>query len=145
MTGTLALIDTNVLVYAFNTDSGDKHAVATGLLAQCWRGEAQFAVSTQNLAEFSAIVREKVTHPSTGDEVLEFLQGIIDFRGWTVLIYGADTVIHAHKMKDEYGLHFWDALLAATMKQHGLGTIYTEDSHFKKIPWMTVVNPFTDR
>jgi len=22
-------------------------------------------------------------------------------------------------------------------------TIYTEDSHFKKVPWMTVIDPFT--
>jgi len=45
-------------------------------------------------------------------------------------------------IREMYSLHFRDALLAATMKQYTIGTIYTEDSHFNKIPWITVVNPF---
>ena len=48
-------------------------------------------------------------------------------------------------IREMYSLHFWDALLAETMNQHTIGTIYTEDSHFKKIPWITVINPFTRR
>jgi predicted nucleic acid-binding protein len=48
----------------------------------------------------------------------------------------------AVSMRDTLSLHFRDALLAATMNQHTIGTIYTEDPHFNKIPWITVVNPF---
>ncbi|GAB6284374.1 MAG: PIN domain-containing protein [Methanoregula sp.] len=142
MTGNPALIDTNLLVYAFDADSGDKQQTAQELLSRCWRHEMQFAVSTQNLAEFSAIVREKVSHPASGDEVRAFLYGITEFRDWTILTYGAETVIRAHEIRDNYSLHFWDALLVATMEENSIRTIYTEDTHFARVPWLKRINPF---
>ncbi|MDD3137284.1 MAG: PIN domain-containing protein [Methanoregula sp.] len=142
MTGNPALIDTNLLVYAFDADSGDKQQAAQELLSRCWRHEMQFAVSTQNLAEFSAIVREKVSHPASGDEVRAFLYVITEFRDWTILTYGAETVIRAHEIRDNYSLHFWDALLVATMEENSIRTIYTEDKHFARVPWLKRINPF---
>jgi predicted nucleic acid-binding protein len=142
MTDNPALVDTNVLVYSFDADSGDKQHAAQELLSRCWRREMQFAISTQNLAEFSAIVREKVSHPASGDEVRAFLQGITEFREWTVIAYGAQTIIRAHEIRDEYRLHFWDALLAATMEENSIRTIYTEDQHFDRVPWLKRINPF---
>ncbi|MFA7303158.1 MAG: PIN domain-containing protein [Methanoregula sp.] len=142
MTGNPALIDTNLLVYAFDADSGDKQQAAQELLSRCWRHEMQFAVSTQNLAEFSAIVREKVSHPASGDEVRAFLYVITEFRDWTILTYGAETVIRAHEIRDNYSLHFWDALLVATMEENSIRTIYTEDKHFTRVPWLKRINPF---
>ncbi|MDP2797354.1 MAG: PIN domain-containing protein [Methanoregula sp.] len=142
MTDNPALIDTNVLVYAFDADSGEKQHAAQELLSRCWRREIQFSVSTQNLAEFSAIVREKVSHPASGDEVRAFLQGITEFREWAVITYGAQTVIRAHEILDEYHLHFWDALLTATMEENSIRIIYTEDKHFDRVPWLKRINPF---
>jgi len=57
MTGSPALIDTNVLVYAFDAGSGTKHARAKELIGRSWRERERYAVSTQNLAEFSVVVR----------------------------------------------------------------------------------------
>ncbi|MDO8874396.1 MAG: PIN domain-containing protein [Methanoregula sp.] len=142
MTDNPALIDTNMFVYAFDADSGEKQHAAQELLSRCWKREIQFAVSTQNLAEFSAIVREKVSHPASGDEVRAFLQGITEFREWTVITYGAQTVIRAHEILDEYHLHFWDALLTATMEENSIRIIYTEDKHFDRVPWLKRINPF---
>jgi len=39
------------------------------------------------------------------------------------------------------GINYWDAVLAATMKEHGIFSIYTEDQHFSKIPWLVAMNP----
>jgi len=142
MTGNPVLIDTNILVYAFDADSGKKHTVAKDLLARCWKNEAQYTVSTQNLAEFSVVVREKVEHPLPSNDVRQFLNAIMRSRGWQVLSYGAGTVIRAHEIRDDLGLHFWDALLAATLEEHSVRTICTEDVHFRKVPWLTVTNPF---
>jgi predicted nucleic acid-binding protein len=46
------------------------------------------------------------------------------------------------RLKKRCALHFWDALLAATMNENGISTIYTEDCHFEKVPGLTVINPF---
>ena len=65
MTGNPPLIDTNVLVYAFDTGCGEKQTIAKELLVRCWKNEANYAVSIQNLAEFSTVVRGKSDLPGT--------------------------------------------------------------------------------
>lgn len=142
MTGSPALIDTNILVYAFDADSGRKYAVAKELIGRSWKGEARYAVSTQNLAEFSVVVRENVTQPVPSEDVRQFLSLVMRSRDWQVLGYNAKTIIRAHEIRDEYNLHFWDALLAATMEEHAVRTIITEDAHFRNVPWITVQDPF---
>ena len=142
MTAGPALIDTNILVYAFDADSGRKNFTAKELIGRSWRGKERYAVSTQNLAEFSVVVREKVAHPVPSDDVRQFLSLVMRSREWQVLGYTAKTIIRAHEIRDEYKLHFWDALLAATMEENSVRTIITEDAHFRNIPWITVQNPF---
>ena len=142
MTAGPALIDTNILVYAFDADSGRKNITAKELIGRSWRGKERYAVSTQNLAEFSVVVREKVAHPVPSDDVRQFLSLVMRSREWQVLGYTAKTIIRAHEIRDEYKLHFWDALLAATMEENTVRTIITEDAHFRNVPWITVQNPF---
>jgi predicted nucleic acid-binding protein len=144
MTVPPALIDTNILCYALDSGEPEKRAVAAELLSQCWRSEIALAVSVQNLAEFSVVMTEKVRQPLPDEVVTRFIRDIVSFDGWTVIGYDAGTIMAAVDIRHTYSLHFWDALLAATMKQHSIGTIYTEDSHFNKIPWITVINPFTE-
>jgi predicted nucleic acid-binding protein len=142
MTESPALTDTNILVYAFDADSGRKHAVAKEMIGRSWRGKERYAVSIQNLAEFSVVVREKVAYPVPSEDVRQFLSLVMRSRDWQVLGYGAKTIIRAHEIRDEYHLHFWDALLAATMEENSVRTIITEDAHFRNIPWISVQNPF---
>ena len=123
MTSGPALIDTNILVYAFDADSGRKNFTAKELIGRSWRKE-RYAVSTQNLAEFSVVVREKVAHPVPSDDVRQFLSLVMRSREWQVLGYTAKTIIRAHEIRDEYKLHFWDALLAATMEENSVHDHY---------------------
>ena len=45
-----------------------------------------------------------------------------------------------------YRAPFWDALIAATMLEHGIDTIVTENERdFKKIPGITIINLFQRR
>ena len=51
-------VDTNVLVYAHDTDAGDRHATAQALLAELWDGRSG-SLSSQELQEFYAVVTRK--------------------------------------------------------------------------------------
>jgi predicted nucleic acid-binding protein len=144
MTAPPALIDTNILCYALDAGEPEKRKAAAGLLSRCWRSEITLAVSVQNLAEFSVVMTEKVRHPVPDAVVTRFINDIVSFDGWTVIGYDPGMIRDAIALRRTYSLHFWDALLAATMKQHHIGTIYTEDLHFKKVPWITVIDPFTN-
>jgi predicted nucleic acid-binding protein len=138
-----ALVDTNILCYALDAGEPEKRSVAAELLSRCWHSEISLAVSVQNLAEYSVVMTEKVPNPVPAAVVTRFIRDIVSFDGWTVIGYDPGTIMAAVGIQGMFSLHFWDALLAATMKQHDIGMIYTEDSHFNKIPWITVIDPFT--
>lgn len=142
MTAKPALVDTNILCYAFDAGEPEKRAAASGLLARVFRSEEELAVSVQNLAEFSVVAREKLEHPLPDEIVTRFIRDISSFDGWTVIRYDAGTVIRAIEISRTWNLHFWDSLLVATMQEQGIDTIWSEDSHFSKIPWLIVKNPF---
>ncbi|WP_292417891.1 PIN domain-containing protein [Methanoregula sp.] len=142
MTARPALIDTNILCYALDTSDPVKRAVAADLLSQCWRSEIDLSVSVQNLAEFSVVMTEKVKNPVPDETVIRFIRNIASFDGWTIISYDAETILDALNIQKNYSLHFWDALLAATMRQHSIESIFTEDSHFNKVSWIKTINPF---
>ena len=142
MTAPDALIDTNILGYVFDADVPTKRAVSRDLLARCWNGEVTFAVSVQNLAEFAVVVTEKVAFPMPQSVVRSFIETILNFDGWKVISYRGSTIQDALAIKEKYSLHFWDALIVATMQEHGIHQIYTEDRGFAKVPGCIPVNPY---
>jgi predicted nucleic acid-binding protein len=136
------LIDTNVLCYPFDARDPEKSKTARDLISRCFRSECRYSVSVQNLAEFAVVLAEKIPGPVPHPLISRFISDIEQFEGWQVVWYNAGTVSLALEFREDYALHFWDALLAATMKEQGIHTIFTEDKHFVKIPWLDVVNPF---
>ena len=75
MTVPPALIDTNILCYAFETGELEKRAVAAELLSRCWRSEIALAVSVQNLAEFFCCYDGKNQTPGAGCSCYAVYQG----------------------------------------------------------------------
>ena len=136
------LIDTNIFCYAFDAGDPKKRAVAQELLARCWRGEATYAVSVQNLAEFATIVTEKVAHPLPLTTVQDFLTTVLLFEGWQKIGYSSGTIVQALTIQSEHGIHFWDALIVATMREHGISNACSEDRQLARVPMITVLNPF---
>lgn len=141
MSDELALIDSNLLSYVFDDSEPDKLRICSELVADCWKKKRDFAVSVQNLSEFYVVVTDKISNPIPADVASKFIELIIDFQGWHVINYSAPTIKSAIDISREYDIHYWDALLAATMRENNVFTIYTEDDDFKKISWLKAVNP----
>jgi len=96
------------------------------------------------LPGFSVVVTEKIEHPMPLPVVRKFITSISAFDGWNVVGYSADTILSAHEIKKRWSLHFWDALLVATMEENRIRTIYTEDHHFERVPGLTVIDPVAE-
>jgi predicted nucleic acid-binding protein len=63
-----------------------------------------------------------------------------------VIDRNAGTIMKAMEIVESARAPFWDALIAACMLEHGIEIIVTEnEKDFKKIPGITVVNPFKAR
>ncbi len=138
----LALIDSNLLSYVFDDSELDKCRICSELVADCWKMKRDFAVSVQNLSEFYVVVTNKISNPIPTDVARRFIELIIDFQGWHVINYSAPIIKSAIDISKENDIHYWDALLAATMRENNVFTIYTEDDDFEKISWLKAVNPF---
>lgn len=140
------LIDTNILVYAYDTTDITKHSIAKNIIDQCWKREVTYTISAQNLAEFVVVATKKIPSPLSHAVVEQIVKDISSFSHWKVLNYHAATVLSALRLFPAPQKSFWDALLTATMLQHGVYGIYTEDAaDFQSLQQIVVVNPFTVR
>ncbi len=133
------LLDSNILIYAYDTSEGKKHELAKELLEDCFMGQP-FAVSLQNLTEFFNAITKKIEHPLSSNEAEDVIKIILEFKNFRKLIPTDKTLLRAMRL-GKTG-HFWDAMIAATMLENGISQIYTENTKDFQIPGITPINPF---
>jgi len=138
----LFLMDTNILVYAYDKTEREKHRICRELVAKCWNLETEYAISLQNISEFYLIITKKVENPVPLKDARSIVKDIINFKCWKKINFTQNTIISAININKRYKIHYWDALLIATMRENNVFCIYTEnESDFKKIRWLDVINP----
>mgnify|MGYP001605305654 CR=1 FL=1 len=135
----LFLIDSNILVYAYEKEESSKKNKAKSLLDECLLGAKEFALSAQNLSEFVSVAIKK--GKLNLDEARNFADKIAQFQGFKKINYKAETVPLALDIMQQFKTSFWDSLLAATMRENGIFNIYTENVNDFKMPWIKAVNP----
>lgn len=134
------LVDTNILVYAFDSSEREKFRKANELFKTAFYGEKQCAVSNQVLAEFFHVVTRKIENPLSLEDASLIVKKIVESRNWTKINYTADTVGKAVALAGK--TPFWDALIIATMLENGITDIYTENvSDFSKTHSIKASNP----
>ncbi len=145
MNGELRLIDTVILVHAYTVSDDEKHRAALTLVERVWSGEE--AVTTlQNLCEFFFVATRKVQKPISASVAETVVKGISTGSQWRVIDRSPETVSKAIELVKLHRAAFWDALIAACMLEQGIYTIVTENERdFRRIPGITVVNPFKGR
>ena len=146
----LCMIDTNLLVYMFEDAHELKHDLAYELLEDILEGGIRAALSTQILSElFVNLTAEKkrtvVTSPIDVSSAEIIIKDLTEAPHFTVFDVKPTNIAEAIRLKKNSSASYWDCLIAATMKEHGITTIYTEDEEFRKIEGIKVVNPFERR
>lgn len=136
------LIDTNILVYAYDLSDIKKRKKAMSFLTSVWNGEIVYAVSLQNLAEFYTVVTKKIEYPISPKDAQEIVHDIVHFKQWDILVPDQDCLLDAMRLSQEYNIHFWDAYIAATAMKRGIKKIITENISDFKMPEIRAINPF---
>lgn len=135
----VAFVDTNVLVYAYDADAGRKRDIARDLLARLWRTR-EGRLSTQVLQEFYVTVTRKLPQPL--DHVTA--RSVIDtYRVWPVQSIDVGAILAASQVEDRWQVSFWDALIVTAAKQAGATRLFSEDlqaSHV--VDGVVIENPF---
>ena len=131
-------VDSNILVYAYDIDSGTKHEQAKKLLLELWDGGVG-AVSTQVLHEFYVTVTRKLSKP-LGRRVAR--EVVATYNAWDVFRPGAADIVAASEMEERHRLSFWDALIIIAANQCGATTLLSEDLHHGMVvEKVTISNP----
>jgi predicted nucleic acid-binding protein len=121
MNGELAFIDTNVLVYAYDTAAGEKHEIAKSLLAEMWQHPGRVFLSVQVLQElYVTLIRKGTTSPRARAIVSQF-------NVWPIISTDWQLVEQAMQNVERWQLSFWDGLIVAAAKKAGAVHLYSED------------------
>lgn len=135
----LALVDTNIFVYAFAKDDPVRARIAHGLLDQLMTAEA-LVTSTQVLQELFVTLTRKGDRRLRVEEVLKILDRISKF---PVLTLDYAAIRRAAELCARHTLSFWDALVVVAAAQAGARRLYTEDlQHGRTMLGVEIVNPF---
>jgi predicted nucleic acid-binding protein len=140
--GTAAfLLDTNVLLYAYdNNDARKRQRAVTVLrrLGQTQRG----ALSVQILGEFFWNATRKIRQPLPAERVEQSIQAYV--RTWTVFDLTSLILLEAIRGVQRYQFPYWDGLIWATAKLNGIPTVLSEDFNDGAIiEGVSFRNPFT--
>ena len=143
----LALIDTNVLVYAADATS-TFHEPALQLRERGFQGEIPLVISPQVLMEFFAVITNprRVQSPRSSQEATAEVEKYL--RSTTIrTIYTGDDILeqvlsllqqHPQVARQE----IFDLYLVATMLTNSVTRIYTyNQQHFSRFAGITVLTP----
>jgi len=132
-------LDTNVLVYAYDTRDATKQKKAQEILTVAISSDA-YCLSVQVLGEFFNVVTRKIQNPMSSIDA----KAIIDiFRLVPVLDIDLAMVNRAIDTHVRYDLSYWDALILAAAERAECRQVYSEDFNHNQIyNNIMVTNPF---
>lgn len=141
-----ALVDTNVLIYAFTKDS-EYYKSSRELLNKAQEGELSLCITPQVLAEFYAIATDprRTSVPQEPHETANVIDQLLAMPGMVLLSLPVDvvnrwtTLIRQHPVR---GSDIFDVQLVATMLGNGVNQIYTYNRlDFEKFSEIEVLTP----
>jgi predicted nucleic acid-binding protein len=131
-------LDTNILIYSFDTFDARKQEIAQDLVDRALDGD--FVISLQVLAEFASTLLHKMKPAITPSGLTKILDSLSPIR---TIAPDAGMVRRAVEANAVYGLHFYDCLIIAAAERAGCEKIWSEDlSAGQKYFGVAVQNPF---
>jgi len=142
MNGSAAfLVDTNVLVYAYDAQAGSKRDRAIALLDTLAARQIG-ALTPQILSEFFVVVTQKLSPPLTAAEAERSLTNYA--RSWIIYDLTSLIVLEAVRGHQRHRLAYWDSLVWAAAKIDGVPNVLSEDfSDGSLLEGVKFINPFS--
>ena len=129
-------IDTNILVYAHDTTSSRKQAIAIELIDRLSAARSG-RLSTQVLLEFFATARKAGLTPAIAADIVD------DFSRWSVYMPTAADVSAATRLSIKQTVSIWDALILTSAMRSGCDVLWSEDlQDGRYFGSLRVQNPF---
>ena len=136
----LALVDTNVLVYAYDPRSSAKQTAAIALLdGLIASGEA--VLSVQCLSEFFVVVTSRLPERMSAPDALDRVEHLA--QACRVVDLTSAVALEGLRGSVRHRLSPWDALIWAAAKLNQVPYVLTEDAeHGRTLEGVRYLNPF---
>lgn len=121
---TACLVDTNVLVYAYDPTEAAKQKRAAGVLATLGNLGVG-ALSAQILGEFFVVATRRIPDPLSPAQAERSVTSYM--RSWAICELTGWTVLEAVAGVRRHGLNYWDSLVWATAKLNEISVVLSED------------------
>ena len=134
-------VDTNLLVYAYDSTAGEKWKTSLEVLSLLWKYRTGI-LSTQVIQEFFVSVTQKVKNPILPEAAKEIIS---DLLRWPLIINDGNHILRAIDLQVKYDFSFWDSLIlqaAVTSKSQYLLSEDLQDGQV--IETVTILNPFLE-
>jgi len=132
-------VDTNILIYAHDIDSGLKHDTAVKVITDLWE-RANGILSNQVLQEFYIVVTKKMPKPTSLPEARVIIKNYLK---WQIEENNSNSILRASEIQEKHNISFWDALIVTAAEQAGAAKILTEDMNSgQTIESILIENPF---
>ena len=136
-----AFVDTDVVLYAFDTGAGEKRDKALALFGDLWR-TGNGCLSVQVLQEFYVNATRKLSSPLPSETAKRIVASL---SRWEVHAPTTEDVLQAIDLQKRDRLSFWDAMIVGSAGKLGCRVIYSEDLNAGQvIAGVRVVNPFLE-
>lgn len=139
MSADLEFVDTNIIVYAYDTSEHNKRAVAMGLLERLWE-KRNGCLSIQVLQELYVTLTRKLPVSLSDDQVIPLIS---DLGLWIHHVPNITDIIDSARIQKQYGISFWDAMIITSAYKMDCKIVWTEDlNHGQLYEGIQAVNPF---
>jgi predicted nucleic acid-binding protein len=137
----MEFVDTNVLLYAYDSSAGRFHDVAGELVGRLGRAR-QGAISVQVLQEFYVNAVTKIAVRLTPEQARGRL---VVLSRWTTHSPMAGDVVAASAISEDNGISFRDAMIVRSASELGCPRLWTQDlDDGQLIAGVRIANPFAD-
>jgi predicted nucleic acid-binding protein len=137
--GEFQFLDTNILIYAYDSEAETKAVKSQQLLEELWLSK-RGCISIQVIQEFYAGASGKIHLDS------KIITDIItELSTWKVHSPIVKDFLRAVKIQQHYHISFWEALIVNSASQSGCAILWTEDlSDGHVYEGVRVQNPFIE-
>jgi predicted nucleic acid-binding protein len=130
-------VDTNILIYAFDSGAGEKHSRSVQIVEELWHSGGG-CLSMQVLQEFYVNATKKL-HLTVQEASIQVRR----FRQWHVHVPEPEDLLQAIQIQQASKTSFWDAMVLRSASALGCGILWSEDLNAgQSYRGVRVVNPF---
>lgn len=134
-------VDTNLLVYAYDSSAGKKWKISSEILSLLWVHRTG-VLSTQVLQELFVSLTQKVKNPILPGIAKEIISDLLH---WPLVVNDGKNILGAIDLQMEFHFSFWDSLIVRAAIISKSEYLLSEDFRDGQvIESTTIVNPFLE-